>query len=67
MPYVKALLHGKKFLVVKTHNKEHSTYTVQLLKRNGQIAKKQIKGLCDRIYQTEGTAKHNIRLWDLIA
>lgn len=65
MSYVRAYLHNKRFLVVKTHNKEHSTYNVQLLKCNGMVAKKQVKGLTDRIYLTAGDAHHNIRHWDL--
>lgn len=65
MPYVRAILHNKRFLIAKTHNKQHSTYEVQLLKRNGMVTRKQIKGLTDRIHTTAGNAHHNIRHWDL--
>jgi len=65
MSYVRAYLHNKRFLIAKTHSKQHSTYTIQLLKRNGTVAKRQIAGLTDRIYQTSGSAHHNIRVWDL--
>lgn len=66
MTLTKAVLHNKRFSVAKISNgHEHSTYVVQLLRRNGKLGKRQIKALADRVYLTVGEANHAIRMWDL--
>lgn len=68
MTITNAVVHNKRFAVNKIKNgRQHSTYVVQLLKRNGKLAKRQIKELANKVFNTPGDAKHAIRMWDLAA
>lgn len=62
-----AIVHGTYFAILKNkqgHN-GHSMYAVIKLNKGGPISKIQVKGLCDKQYQTQGDAKDAIRQWDL--
>lgn len=66
MTITKAVAHNKRFVVLKQSNgRGHSTYVIQLIKRNGKLAKRQIAMLADQIFITVGDANHAIRMWDL--
>lgn len=61
-----ALMHHKSFGIVKHKlpNNQHSVYAVVLLCKSGRISKRNIKGLCDKPYNTQGEAKASVRQWD---
>lgn len=65
-PIFHAVVRRKRLAIVKTHQKQHSTYQVLLLKRNKQPAKRQPVEF-NKLYRTAGDAKHDIRLWNMAA